>query len=167
MRKLILLVLILILELSQIALSQLPTGWQSVDVGDPNLPGSSSYNGRSSVFSIQGSVSDTIETRDQFHYVYQQRKGDFIVTAEIRSMDQTDMSKTGIMIRETLDSSSKHAMVALMPENGVVFQRRIESGKGSFYTAGSVVTTPHWIRLVRQDNKLTGYESSTCSSLRG
>jgi len=161
MRKLILLVLILILELSTIALSQLPTGWQSVDVGDPNLPGSSSYNGRSSVFSIKGSVSDTIETRDQFHYVYQQRKGDFIVTAEIRSMDQIDMSaKAGIMIRETLDSSSKHAMVALMPENGVVFQRRMEIEKGSFYTAGSIFTTPHWIRLVRQDNTLTGYESN-------
>jgi hypothetical protein len=161
MRKLILPVLILILELSTIAPSQLPAGWQSVDVGDPNLPGSSSYNGRSSVFSIKGSVSDTIETWDQFQYVYQQRKGDFIVTAEIRSMDQTDTSaKAGIMIRETLDSSSKHTMVALISENGIVFQRRLETGGNSFHTAGSVVTAPYWIRLVRKDNKLTSYESN-------
>jgi hypothetical protein len=158
MRKLTLLVLILILELSTIAPSQLPTGWQSVDVGDPNQLGSTSYNGRGSVFSIKGSVYDTIDTWDQFYYVYQQRKGDFIVTAEIRSMDQTDTSaKAGIMIRETLDGSSKHSMVALIPENGIVFQRRLETGGSSFHTAGSTVTLPYWVRLVRDGNILTGY----------
>jgi hypothetical protein len=161
MRKLILLVLILILELSKIAPSQLPAGWQSEDVGDPNLPGSSSYNGRSSVFLIKGSVSDNLDTWDQFYYVYQQRKDDFIITAEIRSMDQTDTSaKAGIMIRETLNGSSKHAMVALIPENGIVFQRRLETGGNSFHSAGSAVTAPHWIRLIRQNNKFTGYESN-------
>ena len=163
MKKTISLVFILSLcqGLATIASGQLPAGWQSVDVGDPNQPGSTSYNGRSSVFSIKGSVSDSIDTWDQFHYVYQQRKGDFIVTAEIRNMDQTDTSaKAGIMIREALDGSSKHAMVALIPENGIVFQRRIEIGGSSFHTAGSVVTAPHWIRLIRQNNKFTGYESN-------
>jgi hypothetical protein len=163
MKKTISLIFILSLGLglATIASGQLPAGWQSVDVGDPNQPGSTSYNGRSSVFSIKGSVSDTLDTWDQFHYVYQHRRGDFMVTANVLSMDQTDTSaKAGVMIRETLDGSSKHAMVVLMPENGVGFQRRLETGGSSFHTAGSTVTVPYWIRLVRQGNTLTGYASN-------
>jgi regulation of enolase protein 1 (concanavalin A-like superfamily) len=163
MKKTILLIMVLAfsLGLATIAPGQLPVGWQSEDVGDPNLPGSTSYNGRSSVFSIKGGGSDTRDTWDQFHYVYQHRRGDFMVTAKVQSMDQPDTSdKAGIMIRETLDGFSKHAMVVLIPENGVGFLRRLETGGNSFHTAGSAVTAPYWVRLVRKGNTLTGYESN-------
>jgi len=148
------------LGLAANASGQLPIGWQSEDVGRPNLPGSASYDGRGGVFIILGDGSDIGDTWDQFHYVYQHRSGDFMITAKVRSINRPDASaKAGVMIRETLDGDSKHAMVVLMPGDGVGFERRLETGGASFQTAGLAVTAPYWVRLMRQDNTLQGYAS--------
>ncbi|UCG56514.1 MAG: hypothetical protein JSU70_16825 [Phycisphaerales bacterium] len=149
-----------ILGLAAGASAQLPAGWESADVGEPNLPGSSAYDGRGRVFTINGNGSGIGDTWDQFYYVYQHRSGDFMITAKLRSMDQPDASaKAGVMIRETLEGHSRYAMVVLMPGNGVAFQRRVETGGAWFNTAGPAATPPHWVRLVRQANTLTGYAS--------
>ena len=159
-RKLVVLIVALGLGLPAYALAQLPAGWESNDVGGPNLPGSASYEGRSRVFTVTGDGSDISEASDQFHYVYQQRRGDFMITAKVRSMDRPDApGKAGVMVRETLDGNSKHAMVVLTPENNVAFQRRLETGGVSFDAAGPAATAPYWVRLVRRGNTLQGYAS--------
>jgi len=160
-RRFVVLVAALGLGLPANALGQLPAGWESDDVGGPNLPGSASYDGRSRVFTVMGDGSDISEAWDQSHYVYQQRRGDFMITAQVRSMDRPDApGKAGVMVRETLDGNSKHAMVVLTPENNVAFQRRLETGGVSFYAAGPAATAPYWVRLLRRGNTLQGYASN-------
>ena len=71
-------------------------------------------------------------------------------------------TKAGVMIRNSLSPSASHAfmLVASSATKGVPFQRRLVNGDISYSTSGSQSTAPHWVKLVRSGNLITGYEST-------
>src|SRR6185436_6439139 len=70
-------------------------------------------------------------------------------------------AKAGVMVRETLNANSKHAMMIVTPSNGTSFQRRTNTASLSSHTTpGDGVVAPYWVRLVRSGSTLTGYKSS-------
>jgi regulation of enolase protein 1 (concanavalin A-like superfamily)/phosphatidylserine/phosphatidylglycerophosphate/cardiolipin synthase-like enzyme len=143
--------------------SSLPSPWKDGDIGSTPIAGSASYaNG---TFTISGSGADIWDTNDAFHYVYQQVTGDVTVQARIDSVEQADRwSKAGVMIRETLDPRSRHALMLVSAAKGTALQWRPSTGGISYNVTGSSSAPPRWVRLVRNGNTITASESANGSS---
>jgi type II secretory pathway pseudopilin PulG len=137
--------------------------WQNQDIGDVGATGSAGYS--SNQWTINASGYDIWEYTDEFHFVYQSLSGDGQIIARVVSIENTDSwAKAGVMIRETLDGNSKHAMMVVTQGNGTAFQRRIYTGSSSSHTSGSYVAAPYWVKITRSDDTLTGYESTDGSA---
>jgi hypothetical protein len=99
---------------------------------------------------------------DNFRFLYQGMSGDGEIRTQIRSLQNTapnDLS--GVMIRETLTSGSKYALMGISPGGAIRWQRRSSSGSGtSSIKAGSGSPPNVWVRLVRTGNTVYGYKSS-------
>src|SRR5262249_42611021 len=77
------------------------------------------------VFTVKGGGHDIWDSADDFHFVYQPLNGNGQVIARVTGVQNTDQwAKAGVMIRETLDASSRHMYMALTPGNGAAFQGR-------------------------------------------
>jgi regulation of enolase protein 1 (concanavalin A-like superfamily) len=143
----------------------LPAPWTNRDIGSPALTGSASAS--SGTFTVTGGGADIWGTSDQFQFVYQPMQGDVEVIARVASLQYAhSSSKTGVMIRETLTGSSRHAFMTATGTQGWAFQRRIATGGtsyGSPYYAGAA---PGWVRLVREGNLFSAYQSSDGTSWR-
>jgi regulation of enolase protein 1 (concanavalin A-like superfamily) len=143
--------------------TSLPSPWQHADIGAVPIAGSAQYSNGS--FSISASGADIWGTADAFHFVYQQKSGDFIVQARVASVQQaTTWSKAGVMIRETLSASSKHAFALVSAAKGVALQWRPTAGGDSLSKAGSLSAPPRWVRLQRSGTSFTASESSDGST---
>jgi hypothetical protein len=102
---------------------------------------------------MNGTGADIWGTSDRFRFVYKQLTGNGSITAQVISVGNTDpWAKAGVMIRETLDPGSRHAMVILSPNNGVAFQRRLEPSGTSTNTNQTGLVAPYWVRLTRNGN---------------
>lgn len=135
------------------------TGWQSVDVGAVATPGSSSEAG--GIVSVSGSGADIWDNADEFHYRYQSWTGDGQIIARLTSLANTHgWAKAGVMFRESLAATSRHALMCVSAANGTALQRRTTTGGASSSTSGFSNGLPRWVRLVRQGGTLTGYESA-------
>jgi len=64
-----------------------------------------------------------------------------------------------VMIRETLDPGSKHAMVVVTPGNGVALQHRPTTNQASLSVNQTDLTAPYWVKLTRTNNTLTAERS--------
>ena len=137
----------------------LPAGQSASDIGAPALRGSTQFV--SGFYVITGAGTDIWDSADQFQYVYEQLSGDLDVVAHVNSLSFADSwSKVGVMIRETLDSNSRHATTFVSYGKGYAFQRRVNTGSLSDHTAGGTGAAPGWIRLVRAGSVFTSYRSS-------
>ncbi|HEY1252200.1 MAG TPA: right-handed parallel beta-helix repeat-containing protein [Thermoanaerobaculia bacterium] len=141
----------------------LPAPWQQQDIGSPGLSGSATYSG--GAFTINASGSDIETNSDKFHYVYESLSGDGTIIARVSSIEYTNAwAKGGVMIRESLNTDSRQAMMVLTPGNGVAFQRRLSTGGMTVNTSGVWASAPYWVKLVRSGSTFTGYASSDGSS---
>jgi len=137
--------------------------WTEGDVANLTLwfrgrPGSvgSFIEDPAGTFTMTGSGADiwTVNNveADEFHFAYKMLNGAGSIVAKVVSMDNTnDWAKAGVMIRETLDPDSSHAMMVVTPANGVSFQRRIGTSATSISdnsTTGTEVA-PHWVKIER------------------
>jgi hypothetical protein len=136
----------------------LPKPWRSTDIGSTGAPGSAGY--ANSKFTILGSGADIWNSSDAFHYVYQAASGDCSVVAKVTGVGDADpWSKTGVMIRETLNPDSKHASVFVTPSNGVAFQYRNATGGNSGNVNTTGLSAPYWVRIVRRGSTFTASRS--------
>ncbi|MHC4593376.1 MAG: LamG domain-containing protein [Planctomycetota bacterium] len=115
-------------------------------------------------YTMTAAGADIWGTSDEFRYAWKQLSGDGEITATVESVlwvtGSNDWTKAGVMIRETLDASSKNAFVALTTGsgNGATFQwRPIAGGSSISNRTLTGISPPSAIRLVRQGNTFTGY----------
>ena len=123
--------------------------WSNQNVGSVSLTGSYSYDG--GTYTVEGSGTDIWGTADAFHYVYHSLDGDGEIIARIISQENTNIwAKAGVMVRETLQAGSRHAMMVVTPGKGSSFQRRTAANGTSVHiTPGNGVTAPCWVRITR------------------
>ncbi len=122
--------------------------WENTDIGNVGIGGAAVYDEGS--FHVSGSGGDIWGQNDRFHYVYQPIAGDVEITVRVPGMDDTHAAaKAGIMIRESLDSGSRHFSTFVTPGQGVSFNRRTTTGGFSAATAVPDITTPTWLRISR------------------
>ena len=148
------------LTFSSAAFAQtMPVGWNSADVGAVGAAGSASGDGIS--FSVTGAGADIWNSADAFRFVYKTLSGDgSIVTRVATEQYVAAWTKAGVMIRESLDPGSRHAMMIVSPGKGLAFQRRVATGGVSTSTPGSMGTAPAFVRLTRAGATLTAAQSS-------
>jgi regulation of enolase protein 1 (concanavalin A-like superfamily) len=137
----------------------LPAPWWNQDIGVVGYSGSASTDGFT--YTVTGSGADIWNRSDGFQFVYQPVTGDGSVVARVASQDNTGgYAKAGVMIRETLDSGSKHALVDLTPSHGTEFIRRTATGANAVSNFHSGTAVPYWVRLDRSGDTLTAYDSA-------
>ncbi|MHC4353857.1 MAG: LamG domain-containing protein [Planctomycetota bacterium] len=103
-------------------------------------------------FTMTGSGTDITGSSDEFHYAYKMLGGAGSIVARVNSVTNTNnWAKAGVMIRETLDPDSAHAMTFVTPAQGVVFEYRGAKGDNNVGAAGQEtgITAPHWVKLER------------------
>ena len=93
---------------------------------------------------------DVWGTSDEFHFAFKELTSAGSIIVKIESVEQTDpWAKAGVMIRDTLDADSIHAMVVVTPAQGVSFQRRSTAGASSFGTDIAGIMAPQWVKIER------------------
>jgi len=92
---------------------------------------------------------------DEFHFAFKTLTGPGSIAARVESVENTNAwAKAGVMIRETLDPDSAHAMMIVTPGSGISFQRRPGTGATSIDDTTSGITAPYWVKIERD---LSGY----------
>ena len=87
---------------------------------------------------------------DEFHFAYKMLTGAGSIVAKVNSVQNTnDWAKAGVMIRETLDPDSAHAMMVVTPASGISFQRRPSTGGTSVGDTTAGITAPYWVKIDR------------------
>jgi hypothetical protein len=138
---------------------RLPSPWKHQDIGPVEVQGSASFNG--GVFTLRGTL-DTWGTNDGFHFAWQQLKGDGEVVARVLTVENTlNHAKAGVMFRETLAADARHAEACVTPVDGTQFLTRSEAGgkTTASVTGQDKGKLPYWVKVVREGNKFSGYES--------
>jgi hypothetical protein len=116
-------------------------------------------------FTMSAAGTDIWGTADEFRYAYKQLSGDGEMTARVTDIGtgSNDWAKAGVMIRETLEPNSKHAMTVVTAGSGggAAFQWRPNTGdpSSSVHDLSPAVSPPYWVRIVRQGDTFTGYVS--------
>ena len=141
-----------------------PSPFANQDIGSVGFAGGACYSG--STFTVRASGADIWDAADALHFVWRSWTGNVEVIARVVSVQNTDpWAKSGVMIRESLNANSIHALMVVTPGNGTSFQRRNSTGGGSAHsTPGDGVVAPYWVRLVRNGTTFTGYRSNNGSN---
>ena len=107
---------------------ELPAGWSSEDVGAVGKTGSASHAG--GTFTVKGAGADIWGTADGFHFAWRMLEGDGEIVARVASLSgSAPWTKVGVMMRQTLDAGSAHALMLVSAEKGLRFQRRTVTGR--------------------------------------
>ena len=89
---------------------------------------------------------------DEFHYAYKQITvpGPVTIIAKVENVDNTNAwAKAGLMVRDSLDADSIHAMMCITPGQGVALQyRALVGGPSTNATQQTGITAPQWLKLV-------------------
>ncbi len=117
---------------------------------------------------LTGAGEDIWNNSDQFTYAYKTLNGDGSMVARVTSIGPgtNTWAKGGVMIRDSLDGGSTHAMMIMSANtdgnagNGASFQYRLTTD-GASAAGDSVVTVapPYYVKIERSGNGLTGYMS--------
>ena len=114
----------------------------------PNLGGFT--EAPAGTYTITAEGADIEGASDQFHFAWQQLSGAGSIVAKVLSVQDTDpWAKAGVMIRDTLDPNSAHAMVAVTPGNGVWFGRRTAVAGATDSDNQTGLTAPIWVKVER------------------
>ncbi len=129
----------------------LATPFTSMDIGLVGHAGSASSCG--GPFTISGSGNDIWNDADAFHFVYVPMNGNGAIRAHVVSVQYVDTNaKGGVMIRETLTASSRHALVDVEPTAGNEFIWRSTTGGDATSSIAYGLTAPYWVQLTRTNN---------------
>jgi len=151
--------------------------WTEQDAGELSLwfrgyPGAVGSFVESPVgtFTMTGSGADIWAVNgveaDEFHFAYKMLTGAGSIVAKVQSVENTNAwAKAGVMIRETLNPDSAHAMMVVTPGSGVSFQRRPSTGGTSVDTTTTGISAPYWVKLERSiSGSFTAYHSANGST---
>jgi hypothetical protein len=106
--------------------------------------------GPAGTYTVTGAGANIENESDEFHFAYKELSGAGEIIAKVESVENThEWAKAGVMIRDTLDADSAHAMVAITPGNGVWFGCRTLTGNDTNTEEQGGITAPYWVKLER------------------
>ena len=130
------------------------------DIGTGIEGGTASYDADDDIFSLSASGGSIWGKEDDFQYVYRDVTGDVEATVRVSDLIADDkFGKAGIMFRESSSDDSRHAFLAISSGKGVALERRHTVGGGTTRSGKGNVTTPIWLRLVKEGTYISAYYS--------
>jgi hypothetical protein len=114
---------------------------------------------------VTGAGTDIWNNGDEFTYVYKTLNGDGVLTARVvsKGTGSNVWAKGGVMIRDSLDAGSAHAMMVLTDNsdgtggNGASFQwRATPDGASSNSDATTTLNAPYYVKIERKGDSLSG-----------
>ncbi len=119
-----------LLSLSNAQSSRLGTFENSLDVGNPSLSGSATYDAETQNYVLSSAGVNMWGSVDQFRLAYNRIEGDFIVRATIKFIGEgvDPHRKIGIIARNTLDTDSPYADACVHGDTLSSLQYRTEKG---------------------------------------
>jgi len=125
------------------------------------------YDGESHSYTLAGGGIGIWHVFDEFQFADKTLNGDGAIEARIDKVQWiTRWTHAGVMIRDGVEPTSKHASVFIGPGGIVDFQWRTTE-RGRAYSRRFCVrdmTLPYWVKLQRQGNSFTAYHSSDGSN---
>jgi len=139
-----------------------PDGWWSDTIG---AAAEGKVEVKGDTYEVTGNGDDIWNNADAFHFMYKQLTGDGAVVARVvtKGTGSNTWAKGGVMIRDTVNGGSMHAMMVITTPgaNGASFQYRSATDGASGGTdSAAVVTVPAWVKIDRLGSTFTGYTSS-------
>jgi len=132
---------------------------ESIDVGS-NVDGSTSYSDDTWLLQGSGYIRISQTSDIGFHYSYVSASSEYIDT-KILVQDFTgtqENARAGIMIRESLESNSRHYFTLLNGSERVRGLYRSSTGGSSRWNGQSpVFQGPIWLRTIKNGNSMTSY----------
>jgi len=120
---------------------------------------------------LTGDGADIWNNSDQFVYAYKSLNGDATIIAKVTSNGTgTDTwAKGGVMIRDSLDGGSVHAMMVVTGGGGygasMQYRATTNGGSGNYDApATTPVAPPYWVKLERVNDTFSGSVSVDGSS---
>ncbi len=138
--------------------------WTSVDINTA-FAGTTDITGSS--ISVRGSGADIWGANDSFRYAYQNRSGDFTLSAKVTQWNGSSnpWSKGGLMLRNSTAANAAQAMVMVTGANGIRFQWRASNGGTTLSSTGPAsFALPVWVRLQKTGNVVRAYWSPNGST---
>jgi hypothetical protein len=140
-----------------VSLVVLPT-LTGTNIGIPGAPGK--WGVTNSVYTVSGSGQGIFGTGDVFYFVYLPMQGDGMIVARLVGMQPDNaQSEAGVMMRDGLDSGSRHVFLGLDASTNMFLRRRLVADANSLQNAGPG-TNVSWLRLTRMGNTFIGHVST-------
>lgn len=126
------------------------------DVGVVKHTGTGTYDPKLQVYNLSGSGSNIWAKADGFHFVWKRIKGDFILRTNAAFIGNgVELHrKIGLMVRTSLDSTSKHVNAVVHGDGLTSLQYRKTAG-GETEERKSTITGADVIQLERKGNTYT------------
>ena len=134
--------------------SGVPAPFVGTDVGNPKLLGSATYaNG---TYTVKGAGDDIWGSADQMYFVNQDLSGNGEIITRVTTQTNTnDWAKAGVIIKDSTQSLSNYALLAVTPAHGIVMQYSFNSE-----VAGPSYAIPNaWLKLKREGDNISSYSS--------
>ncbi|GCE14771.1 glycoside hydrolase family 44 protein [Tengunoibacter tsumagoiensis] len=140
----------------------LPSGWQKADVGAVAAPANAGYH--NGTFTLQAAGADVYGTTDQSGFIYRTLPGDGTITAHVATQGNTnDYAKSGLMLRDSLQSGANTALLAITPLGAAQLttgSSTASSGLTNVWTSSAnTFAAPYWLRLQRSGGTVTAFTS--------
>jgi TolB protein len=121
------------------------------DIGNPKKAGSALYNSTDQSYTIKGGGYNIWFERDEFHYLYNKIKGDFILTANFEFIGKgtNNHRKTGWMLRATTEDKSPHITATLHGDGLTVLQWRGEAGAKMRDPEDEIFADTSWYTIIQ------------------
>lgn len=121
------------------------------DIGNPKKAGSAVYNPADQSYDIKGGGYNIWFERDEFHYLYNKIKGNFILTANFEFIGKgtNNHRKTGWMVRATTDDNSPHITATLHGDGLTVLQWRGEKGAPMRDPEDELFADTSWYNIIQ------------------
>ena len=144
----------------------LSAGWTSQDLGLVGVPGYSTSNASTGVFTVAGSGNDLTGVSDRLQFAYQTLQGDGTIIAQLTNLDNTSANaRAGVMIRQSLAADAPEAAMLLTYSNGARWLYRTAAGNGTAsVNSGSGTYSPTWLKLQRVGNTFSAFTSASGTS---
>jgi regulation of enolase protein 1 (concanavalin A-like superfamily) len=140
----------------------------SDDIGTPPLKGSAQFDAATGEYRITGTGSDIWGTADQFHYVWREMSGDFVISATTRFLtDGNPHRKAVIMLRKSLDADAPFVQLAIHGDGMPSLQFRTTKADTTNTVDLPVQGPGTWtLKLVRQGTTITVWMAKDGAPLR-
>jgi hypothetical protein len=132
--------------------------WKSMDIGNTKA-GSTDIKG--DVITINANGTDIWGAADECRYVYQEVNGNFEISAMFVSLERAnEWSKSGLMVRQSLDANSQNAFLNVTPDYGVKLIHRDAPGADTGPSPWEKnFECPIWLKLVKKENEFSSFWS--------